>query len=194
MTTVAWTFREASTVNPVVADLLCLRSLVNRQFKITPSVFYHLGTQNTMADDASRQFHLVPDIFLSLFSATYSPQQSPGMWHACHPPSEIVSSVIYVLRKKPFEVVMSPVRIRPRNIISECPSAPKCRWTTCLKTRRTPLLSSFKCFYIGSVLDTNPHGCPVSGQTRFLWSGVLLPRLASWKAAETLGIHLGCTE
>ena len=38
-----WTFREASTVNPVVADLLCLRSLFNIQFKITPSGFYHQG-------------------------------------------------------------------------------------------------------------------------------------------------------
>ena len=54
--TVAWTFLEASTVNPVVADLLCLRSLVNRQFNITLSVFYHPGTQNTMADNGSRNF------------------------------------------------------------------------------------------------------------------------------------------
>ena len=52
--TVAWTFQEASTVNPMGADLLRLESLVNCQFNITPSVFYHPGTQNTMADDASR--------------------------------------------------------------------------------------------------------------------------------------------
>ena len=82
MTTVAWTFREASTVNPVVADLIRLRSLVNYQFKITPSVLYHPGPQNTMADDASRKLQLASDIFLSLFSTTYSSQQSPGMGHA----------------------------------------------------------------------------------------------------------------
>ena len=41
--TLACTFRETSTVSPVVADLIHLRSLVNLQFKITPSVFYHLG-------------------------------------------------------------------------------------------------------------------------------------------------------
>ena len=34
--TVTWAFREASAVNPVVADLLRLRSLVNHQFNITP--------------------------------------------------------------------------------------------------------------------------------------------------------------
>ena len=42
-TTVAWSFRESSTINPVVADLLIIQSLVNRQFCITPSVFYHPG-------------------------------------------------------------------------------------------------------------------------------------------------------
>ena len=78
MTTFNWTFWGASTVNPVVADLLRLRSLVNRQFNITPSVFYHPGPQNTMADDASRKFHLVTEIFLSFFSTTYSPQHSTG--------------------------------------------------------------------------------------------------------------------
>ena len=71
--TVDWNFQEAFTVNPVVADLLRLRSLVNLQFKITLIVFYHPGPQNTMDDDASRKFHLAPDIFLYLFSTTYPP-------------------------------------------------------------------------------------------------------------------------
>ena len=78
---VAWTFWETSTVNPVVANLLRLRSLVNLQFNITPSVFYRPGPQTTMANDVSRKFHLAPDIFLYLFSTTYPLQQSPGMCH-----------------------------------------------------------------------------------------------------------------
>ena len=164
-TTIAWTFWGASTVNPVVADLLRLQSLVNFQFNIPPSVFYHPGTQNTMADDVSQQFHLAPDTLLYLFSTTYSPQQSPGMGHACHPPFKIVSLVISALRKQPFEVDMSPVRRRPRNIMTGCPSAPKCRWPTFLKTRRTPLSRSFKCLDTGSVTDTNPQGCPVYRRT-----------------------------
>ena len=53
--TVTWMFWESSTVNPVVADLLRLRYLVNCQFKITPSFFYRPGQQNTMANDASRK-------------------------------------------------------------------------------------------------------------------------------------------
>ena len=71
MPTVACTFREASIANRVVADLIRLRCLVNCHFKNTPSVFYHPGPQNTIAADASSKFHLVPDIFLSLFSTTY---------------------------------------------------------------------------------------------------------------------------
>ena len=51
--TVARTFQEASTVNLVVADLICLWSLANLQFNMTPSVLYHPVTQNTMADDYS---------------------------------------------------------------------------------------------------------------------------------------------
>ena len=50
---VAWSFRESSTINPVVADLLRIRYLVNRKFCITPSVLYHPGPLNTMADDES---------------------------------------------------------------------------------------------------------------------------------------------
>ena len=51
--TVAWSFSESSTINPVVADFLRIRSLVKRQFCITPSVFYHPSHLNTMSDDAS---------------------------------------------------------------------------------------------------------------------------------------------
>ena len=150
----------------MVADLLHLRSRVNRQFNITPSVFYHPGAQNTMVEDASRKFHLAPETLLSLFSTTYSPQQSPGMWHACYSPSEIFSLVIFALHKQPFERGTYPVKRLPRNIISRCPSAPKCRCTTCFKTQRTPLSRSFKCLDTGSVTDTTPHICPVSRRTQ----------------------------
>ena len=138
--TVAWMFQEDSTVFLVVADLLRVRSLVNCQFKITLSVLYHPGSQDTMSNDTYRKFHLAPDIFLSLFSTTYSPKQSPDMWHACHPPSKIFFSVIYALIKQSFEVGIYPVKRLQRSIVTGCTSSPKCRWTTCLMTQRTPLL------------------------------------------------------
>ena len=36
--TVSWTFKEASTINPVVANLLRIRSITNRAAHITPSL------------------------------------------------------------------------------------------------------------------------------------------------------------
>ena len=54
---VAWTFRKASNINPVVADLLSTHSSHNKLHKITLSVFYHPGPLNNMADDASRRFY-----------------------------------------------------------------------------------------------------------------------------------------
>ena len=41
--TVSWSTQEASTINPVVADLLCIRTLHSCQFFLNPSVFYHPG-------------------------------------------------------------------------------------------------------------------------------------------------------
>ena len=37
--TVSWSTKEASTINMVVADLLCLNALHSRQFFLNPSVF-----------------------------------------------------------------------------------------------------------------------------------------------------------
>ena len=99
----AWSFGVSSTINPVLVDLLRIRALVYRQFCITPSVFYHPGNLNTMADDASRKFELDLTDFLYTLSSTYSTLQSPGSWHTCHPPSEITSLVISALRKHAFK-------------------------------------------------------------------------------------------
>ena len=65
--TVAWTFHEASTINPVVANLLSIRSAHNRLQNITPSIFYHPGPLNTMENDTSLRFDLSPNPFLALF-------------------------------------------------------------------------------------------------------------------------------
>ena len=65
--TVVWTFREASTINHVVVDLLSIRSPHNRLHKISLSVLYHPRPLNTMADDASHCFYLSPHPFLALF-------------------------------------------------------------------------------------------------------------------------------
>ena len=49
--TVSCVFRESSTINLVVADLLRIYALHNQHHALTPSVFYHLDDYNTMVDD-----------------------------------------------------------------------------------------------------------------------------------------------
>jgi hypothetical protein len=53
---------------------------------------------NTMADDASRLFHLDDAHFLTYFNATY-PQALP--WHLYRPSPPMLSSAISALRKQP---------------------------------------------------------------------------------------------
>ena len=82
--TVTWTFMEVATINPVVANLLRIRSIVNTNVALTPTVFYRPGNLDTMAYDASHRFDLPHTKFLSLFSRKYHPQQSPSSWISYH--------------------------------------------------------------------------------------------------------------
>ena len=66
-TTVVWTFREASTINPVMYNLLSIRSVHNILHMLTPSVLCHNLLLNTMSDDAYRYFDLPDNPFLELF-------------------------------------------------------------------------------------------------------------------------------
>ena len=182
--TVSWTFKESATINPVVADLLRIRSIINRNAAITPSVCYHPGKENTMADDASRKFTLCSNSFMSFFNRKYHPLQSPYSWTLCHPPSEVLSSVISALRKQQFaEVTYHP----PEPLLSTTNgprSAPTCKSTTSCNTILSQPSKSFKCMDTGSVTDTTLARM-VSGQTRLQRRGELLPRPTFWKGSRT---------
>ena len=41
--TISWSIMEASMINPVVADLLCICALHSRQFYLDLYIFYHPG-------------------------------------------------------------------------------------------------------------------------------------------------------
>ena len=69
--TISWSMKEASTINPVVADLLCLRALNPKQFFLNPSISYQPGIDNLMADDASCLFELSDTSLLAHMSAVY---------------------------------------------------------------------------------------------------------------------------
>ena len=182
--TVSWTFKEASTINPVVANLLRIRSITNTNASITPAVFYHPGTLNTMADDASRLFHLSNTSFLSTFSRKYTPQQSPSSWTLCLPPKDVISSVISALRGQQSEGVMFPTLAPSTSTSNGHPSAPTSKWTTGFQTLTHLPSNSFKCMDTGFVTDTTPSNL-VSGQTRLQRRGELSPRPTYWKAFLT---------
>lgn len=76
--TVAWSFKEASGINPVVEALLRVHTVANSASLLSPSVFYHLGDLDTMADDASCSFKSSSSAFIASCSSKYSPLQSPG--------------------------------------------------------------------------------------------------------------------
>ena len=69
--TVSWCFREASTTNPIVSDLLRICAETNSGALLTPSLFYQPGPLNIMVDDTSRSFDLPDNNSLSFFRSKY---------------------------------------------------------------------------------------------------------------------------
>ena len=87
--TISWSTKEASTINPVVADLLPLPALHLRYFFLNPYVFYHLGIENHMADDASCLFEISDTSLLAHMSSTYP--QSQTLWQLSLLPTDLIS-------------------------------------------------------------------------------------------------------
>ena len=152
---VAWTFKEASTINPVMADLLCIRSILNYQSTISPSFVYHPGLRNTMTDDALLCFDFNCDPFLSFYAYKYQPQ-SPDSCTLCHPSKEVISSVIYTLRNQPFTEVMYQTPVPQHYISTGFTSALTSALTTGSRTLRSQPSSYFKCMATGSATDATP--------------------------------------
>ena len=150
-----WNFCKASTINPGVADLLSLHSAHNRLHKITLSVFYHPRPLNTMADDNSYCFNLLPHPFLAIFCSKYSPWFT-GYRNMCHLLNKVLSSVISALCKQPYAAA-TPTRygLSPSTPIG-LTSEPTYISTTCLRTISSPLSISFRCIDTGSVTVTTP--------------------------------------
>ena len=86
-------------INPVVADLLCLHALHLRQFFLNPSVFYHLGIENCMANDTSCMFELSNTSLLAHMSAAFPQLQSS--WQLSLLPPDLLSCMISTLRRNP---------------------------------------------------------------------------------------------
>ena len=93
--TVAWRTKGSSTSDGPRAYLLRLGALHQRHFRYIPRLFYIPGANNTMADDASRLWHLSDAAFLAHFNRVY-PQREPWQLHPLRP--ALASALISSLR------------------------------------------------------------------------------------------------
>ena len=96
--TVYWSTWEAFTINLVVADLLRIRALHLKHSPLNPSVFYHPGQENRMADGAPHLFDISDTPFLAHMSAAYLQPQI--FWQLCLPQQQLISCVISTLCRK----------------------------------------------------------------------------------------------
>ena len=151
---VSWCFRESSTLNLVMADLLCVRSEMNSRALLTPPFFYHPGTLNTMVDDASRRFDLSGNNLISFFRSKYRPSHSVGLWTLCHPPTKITSCVISVLRRKMSGLAIFPTTAPPSSMTSSKNYVPQCRSSIGSMILPSQSQISLKCMVTRSVTDT----------------------------------------
>ena len=168
---VSWCFREASTVNPIVADLLCVRAEMNSGALLTLPVFY----QPYPADDASLRFQLPDNKFLSFFWSKYCLYQSAGSWTLCHPPTEITFCVISVLRRSMYGLATFLTTARPSSMISSENSVPQCRSSIGSMILTSQWYISFRCTATRSFMDTGISSLK-SEQTWCLRCGKTSPR------------------
>ena len=166
------------------AITLCLLSL---------SVFYQPGYLNTMADDAPHWFDIYPHRFPALFHSTYNPQY-PSLLQLCHPPTEVLSSVISTLCRQLYEAVTSPTAAPSLCIASSLTYVPTSSWTTCSSTWTFQLSILFRCTEIGSVMVDSAHELLSSGRTWLQRCDGLSPRPTFWRDAKTRKSLPGCTQ
>ena len=174
-------------MNPVVADLLRLRSAQNMNSRITPSIFYHPGPENTMADDASKRLDINDKAFLYFFYYRYSPQ-SAGSWIFCHMPTAMVSPVVCALHKRPSVAEICQTIAPLPSMKTGGHSAPTSASAISSITLTTQWSRSFKCLYTGSRMVFIPRRAAY-GQTRFLRHRELLTQPIYWKGGRTPVSH-----
>ena len=148
--TVSWSTKEASTINPVVADLIRLHTLHLRQFFINRSVIYHPEIKNTMADYASRMFEFSDTSFL--VHMTYIYPQSQRLQNISLPPPDLLACVISTLCRRPCERELHKILASRGSTSSGETSVPPSR--SILLSKIHPSLVSRSCKYMGIRSDT----------------------------------------
>ena len=141
LATLFWSRRGSITTTSPTATLLRQAAMHQRFHRYISLKDYVRGSENMLADDASRLSHLSDVAFLSHFNVTY-PQAQP--WLLYHLPSGTLSSAISALRNKmsPQASFLHPPAPPQAIGTSGSPSAPP--WTSILPFARskTPSHSS----------------------------------------------------
>lgn len=91
----AWHTRQSVTSSGPRALLLRLNALAKRHFRYQSHTVYIPGPVNTMADDASRLWHLNDSQLVSYFNSRYPQSKS---WQLSQPPTAMRSALISCLR------------------------------------------------------------------------------------------------
>ena len=171
-------------INLVVLDLLRIRALHSRKFFLNPSVFYHPGQENCMANDASRLSYLSDTGFLTHMSVVHP--QLHGLWQISLPPRELLSCVISTLRRKPCKPALLKMRDSRGCTGSGPASVPPC-WSILLSMIHPSLASSFS---KSTATESGTPSTPSAGWTNlgknlFLRHGGRLQQPTSWMVFPT---------
>jgi hypothetical protein len=101
LATLYWQRKGSTTSDKVPPELLRLFGIHQRLHRYVPRHDYIPGGSNPLADDASRLFDLNDTHFLTHFNTTYS---QPLSYRYATPTQSLISAVISVLLKKPYNV------------------------------------------------------------------------------------------
>ena len=132
-----WQRRGSVSTNATPAYLLRLQALHQRFHRYISTHSYLPGVLNSMADDASRLWHLSDDDIISHFNRQY-PQ--PRSWKLYHPTSQMLSAVTSALRRQrplPESFLLEPPPLKDTGRLGPT-SAERSAWT--LPSRRSKIL------------------------------------------------------
>ena len=171
-------------IDPVFVDLLCIRALHSRKLFLNPSVFYHPGQENCMADNASRLFYLSDTDFLTHMYAVHP--QSHGSWQFSLPPPELLSCMISTLFRKTCKPTLLRMRDR-RGCTGSGPTYVQPYWSILLSKIHPSFASSSSKSTATefSTPNTTSSGWTDLGKNWFLRYGGQLQRPTSWMVCLT---------
>jgi hypothetical protein len=137
----AWQQRGSATTNATPAYLLRLQAIHQRFHRYMPLLSYLPGKLNTMADDASRLWHLSDQQLLTYFNTNYPQYLS---WQLYQPQPEMnsaVTSALHRQRSLPASFLHAPMQPTPIGE-SGSNSATPFRW---IPSSRTSKIQSQSC-------------------------------------------------